>query len=281
VLRLTADALGAGTGDEVTADVLAGSNAGWLRGVDHVAVLVSDIDAAVADFSRKFGLGIASDESLAQPAVRLVHLDAGNVDIQLVQPRGPGKLADDLERSGPGLHHVCFGVSALDNALADLGEPDGSVFYGGQGRRACFLAKYPGPLSVELIEFADGRAYGTLAPATGRILAYWTDECRRDLDRTLSHFSKGAEVITPDGRFIGRQAIASLYEQSFAEYPRLSVDVTARYAGRGSQVFEYTAVLIDRQERRWLIEGMNVITLRDGLIAQLRSYEDRAREART
>lgn len=276
MLRLTAEALGLGsTDDDVTADVLGRSQAGWLQGVDHVAVLVPDIDQARTAFTGRFGLVVVSDELLDQPAVRLVHLDAGNVDVQLVQPRGPGKLADDLARSGPGLHHICFGVPALADTLAEYGEDSGSVFLGGQGRRACFLSQRPSSLYIELIEFVDGRAYGTLAAATRRILGYWTDECRRALDQMLAHFADGAEVVTPDGRFVGREAIASFYQQSFAAYPQLAVDVTARYAGRGSHVFEFTAVLTDLQGGRWQVEGMNVITLNDGLIARLRSYEDR------
>jgi methylmalonyl-CoA/ethylmalonyl-CoA epimerase len=262
---------------DVTGDVLTQLKAGWLRGVDHVAVLVPDIDDALAAFTTTFGLTFASDELLAEPAVRLVHLDAGNVDIQLVQPRGPGRLADDLQRGGPGLHHVCFGVPVLADALAELGESAGSVFVGGHGRKACFLTQRPSSTSIELIEFADGQAYGTLAAATRRILGYWNDECLRDLGRMLAHFADDAQVVTPDGRFTGRAAIASLYEQNFAAYPQLSVDVTARYTGRGSHVFEFTALLADPQGRRWQIEGMNVITLEDGLITRLRSYEDQPR----
>ena len=84
-----------------------------LLGVDHVALLVADIDRALPDFVGRLGLRVASDETLTDPAVRLVHLDTGNVDLQLVQPVGPGRLQDDLGRAGPGLHHICFGVPDL------------------------------------------------------------------------------------------------------------------------------------------------------------------------
>jgi methylmalonyl-CoA/ethylmalonyl-CoA epimerase len=245
-----------------------------LLGIDHVAVMVPDIDQALPDFTGRLGLRLVTDETLVDPAVRLVHLDAGNVDVQLVQPCGPGKLNDDLRRGGAGLHHVCFGVPALADALTMLGESSGSVFMGGQGRAGCFLSHRPSQMYVELIEFADGEAYGTLATATERMLGYWADECRRDLDQMLTHFSEHAEVVTPDGRFTGHATIAAYYRQSFAAYPQLEVDVMAHYAGRGSHSFEFTAVLTDAEGSRWVVRGVNVITLDGGRISRLRSYED-------
>lgn len=253
---------------------LAVRKAGWLHGVDHVAVLVADIDLALPGFIDDFGLRVASDESLADPPVRLVHLDAGNIDIQLVQPLGPGGLADDLRERGPGLHHICFGVPNLSHALTDLREPGIATFIGGQDRHACFLSSRPGQAHFELIEFRDGAAYGTLATATSRVLAYWVDECRRDLDRLLDHFSDNAEVITSGGRFTGRSAIAEMYRASFNAYPALEVDVIACFAGRGTHSFEYRATMTDVSGARWLVEGVSIMSLDDGLIASLRSYED-------
>jgi methylmalonyl-CoA/ethylmalonyl-CoA epimerase len=248
-----------------------------IRGVDHVAVLVPEIEPALTEFSALFGFELVADEVLADPAVRLVHLDAGNVDIQLVQPLGPGRLADDLSVRGAGLHHLCFGVPDLSDALADLHEPAGASFVGGQGRRACFLASRPSQLNIELIEFAGGAAYGTFAAAASRLLGYWADECRRDLDQTLGHFGANAEVVTPEGSFTGHEAIAGLYRRSFETYPGLAVDVVARFVGRGSHAFEFTAVLTDAEDGRWMVEGVNVITLENGLISRLRSYEDAPR----
>ena len=248
-----------------------------IRGVDHVAVLVPEIESALTEFTGLFGFAVVADEVLADPAVRLVHLDAGNVDIQLVQPIGPGRLADDLSDHGAGLHHLCFGVPALSDALADLNEPHGAIFVGGQGRRACFLSRRPSQLYIELIEFAGGAAYGTFAAAASRLLSYWADECRRDLSQTLGHFGAGAEVLTPDGSFTGREAIAGLYRRSFTTYPGLAVEVVARFVGRGSHAFEFSAVLTDAEGSRWAVEGVNVITLESGLISRLRSYEDAPR----
>ncbi|HUO90129.1 MAG TPA: nuclear transport factor 2 family protein [Rhizomicrobium sp.] len=116
-----------------------------------------------------------------------------------------------------------------------------------------------------------------LSAATARIVAYWTDECARDLDKLMTHFTSDAEVVTPDGAFRGREAVAALYKKSFDAFPRLEVDVKAVFAGDGANCFEYRAVLSDTADHQWLIEGINLMELKNGLISRLRSFEDAPR----
>src|SRR3954465_7932511 len=67
---------------------------------------------------------------------------------------------------------------------------------------------------------------GSLSEASARITAYWADECARNLDKLMTHFTGDAEVVTPDGVFHGHDAVAGLYRKSFADFPGLAVDVT-------------------------------------------------------
>src|SRR3954449_5604776 len=115
-------------------EILRPAPAATFRAVDHVAVIVPDMVEAIRVFEADLGMSVISDDSLRDPPVRLVHLDAGNVDIQLVQPLGPGRVADDLAERGPGLHHICFGVGDLAGTLASLGEETGGVFAAVKGR---------------------------------------------------------------------------------------------------------------------------------------------------
>ena len=118
---------------------------------------------------------------------------------------------------------------------------------------------------------------GAYSAATARITAYWIDECARNLDKLMTHFTADAEVITPDGIFRGHDAVASLYRKSFGDYPGLRVDVKAGFAGRGAHCFEYSAVLSDGASNHWLVEGINLMKLEHGLISSLRSFEDAPR----
>jgi hypothetical protein len=130
---------------------------------------------------------------------------------------------------------------------------------------------------LELREICSAESRGPLADATARIVAYWGDECARDLDKLMTHFTSDAEVVTPDGVYRGHAAVAALYRKSFDDFPGLSVDVKASFVGRGAHCYEYRAVLRDGADNRWLIEGVNLMKLERGLISRLRSFEDAPR----
>src|SRR5258706_10699812 len=129
-------------------------------------------------------------------------------------------------------------------------------------------------VDLDLPEVWRGDVRADFSAATARILAYWADECARDLDRLMTHFTGDAEVITPDGAHKGHAAVAALYQKSFDSYPGLAVDVTAAFPGRDGHCVEYKAVLSDTGGIHWLIKGVNVMKLEGGLIASIRSFED-------
>lgn len=256
------------------ADRASPSPPGTFRAVDHIAVMVPDMDDAIRAFEADLGLSVVSDESLTDPPVRLVHLDAGNVDIQLVQPRGPGRVADDLAEHGPGLHHICFGVSNLAGTLAAIGEDTTSVFPAVNDRPACFLSRRPQEVPIEVIEFDDSYTPGSFAAASERIRRYWLDESARDMSAMLKHFGADAVVEGPGMSLSGREGIEALYQRSFEQFPELRVEVTNQFSGRGSHAFEFVAVLTDGDGVEWEVKGINVLSLKDGQIQFMRSYED-------
>jgi methylmalonyl-CoA epimerase len=112
-----------------------------LRRLDHVAVAVRDTDTALQHFSERLGLRVASSEELEVPRVRLTYLDAGNAYIQLVEPLdGESELARWLDENGEGLHHICFGVDDVPDAIAQLsGETGPPRLASGRGRTSGFV----------------------------------------------------------------------------------------------------------------------------------------------
>jgi methylmalonyl-CoA/ethylmalonyl-CoA epimerase len=242
-------------------------------GIDHVAVLVRDIDASLPEFTKLLGSGPVSDETLIDPPVRIVHFDCGNVDLQLVQPTSEGGLSRDLERVGEGLHHVCFRVSDMEAARQRFGSAQ-AQFTGGSGRAACFLGDRPSGLYVELIERAP-HASVALNEALRVSAAYWVAESARDMTEMLTYFTEDAEVEGPDGRAVGHEQIAAMYQQSFDAYPGLTVDIVNGYAGESDHGVAFDAVLTDHAGDRWRVRGVNTVRLEGGLIRHLRSFEDR------
>ncbi|HWF74837.1 MAG TPA: VOC family protein [Solirubrobacteraceae bacterium] len=130
----------------------------WRR-LDHVAMVVTDTETALAHFSGELGMRVVETEELEIPPVRLTYLDAGAVTLQLVEPlAGNDALEEHLAEHGEGLHHVCFEVDDLEAGIRALsgGEPPALVIHG-RDRVSAFV---PGPmvhgLRLELTQVTEG-----------------------------------------------------------------------------------------------------------------------------
>lgn len=112
-----------------------------VRRLDHVAILVRSTDEALRFYQGRLGLRVQSSEEVDSPRVRLTYLDTGNAYLQLVEPLDPlSPLAVWLEEHGEGLHHICFGVSDVAEAVAAISDPGAAVALGnGRGRASSFV----------------------------------------------------------------------------------------------------------------------------------------------
>lgn len=129
------------------------SDPNGLRWLDHAAIAVADIDAALPYYEETLGLKVVHDEIADDPGVRLCYLDAGNAYIQLVEPVRPGPVQQFLDEHGEGLHHICFAVDDIPRMLAAADDGNGvQVFMGGRERLACFLSGTPTGVLIELTE---------------------------------------------------------------------------------------------------------------------------------
>jgi len=117
--------------------------------IDHVGVAVESIDSALALY-RALGLSETRREEVPGQKVVAAFLPVGESRIELLEPSGDDSpIAKFLEKRGEGLHHVCFGVDDLENALAELA---------GRGFRLIHSAPIPG---------ADGKRVAFLHPEAG------------------------------------------------------------------------------------------------------------------
>ncbi|MBI3862480.1 MAG: VOC family protein [Planctomycetia bacterium] len=117
------------------------------RSLDHVAIVVPDTEEALKVWRDRVGLTVLLSEVVNNGAIRLTHLDLGNTHLQLVQPlSAEHPLHAWLAQHGPGLHHLCFRVDDVGQALVELpplGLPAAAPapHQGTQGKRALFLDK--------------------------------------------------------------------------------------------------------------------------------------------
>jgi methylmalonyl-CoA epimerase len=93
--------------------------------IDHVAVVVRDIDEALPRYATLFGLtGPEGVQAVEAQGVRLCFLPTGPAPaarIELIQPTDPESgVGRFLESRGEGLHHVCFGTTDIAAELARL-----------------------------------------------------------------------------------------------------------------------------------------------------------------
>ncbi len=92
-----------------------------MNGLDHVAILVADLDAAVSLYRDVYGLELAAIEEVPTEKVRVAIFGRGRGRIELVAPTGPDSpMARALATRGEGLHHVCLDVPDLEKAMAAL-----------------------------------------------------------------------------------------------------------------------------------------------------------------
>jgi methylmalonyl-CoA/ethylmalonyl-CoA epimerase len=112
-----------------------------VRRLDHVAIVVRSTEEALRFYEGDLGLHVHSSEVIEAPRVRLTYLDAGNAFLQLVEPLdATSQIATWLDENGEGLHHVCFGVDDVEQAVASMSDPDSKILLGnGRGRVSSFV----------------------------------------------------------------------------------------------------------------------------------------------
>ena len=89
--------------------------------LDHVAILVADLDAAVALYRDVYGLALRELEEVPTEKVRVAIFGHGAGRIELVSPTGADSpMAKAIETRGEGLHHVCLEVPDIEKAMASL-----------------------------------------------------------------------------------------------------------------------------------------------------------------
>lgn len=85
--------------------------------IAHIGIAVTDVDAALAFYRDVLGVEARGPDEV--DGARIVHLHFGQSEVELLEPlREDSPIAKFLARRGPGIHHICYRVTDLDQALA-------------------------------------------------------------------------------------------------------------------------------------------------------------------
>lgn len=80
-----------------------------LKKIHHVGVVVPDLDNAMRFWRDLLGLHLTKTQTVADQGVKAALLQAGETEIELLEPLNPENgVGKFLARRGGGLHHVCF-----------------------------------------------------------------------------------------------------------------------------------------------------------------------------
>ncbi len=130
--------------------------------LDHVAIAVPDLDAAIRRFAEDLGLEFGGREDVAAASTATAFFAVPGTQVELIHPLdGQGPVAKYLEKKGGGLHHLCFETDDIDADVQRLRErgyrflSDGPV-PGAHGKRVIFI--HPRSADGVLIELAQPEA---------------------------------------------------------------------------------------------------------------------------
>lgn len=92
-----------------------------IKRVNHVAIVVENLDAALGFWRDALGLPLAKTEENPGESVNIGFLPVGESEIELLEPTDPESgIGKYLSKRGPGMHHICVEVDDIDAAIARL-----------------------------------------------------------------------------------------------------------------------------------------------------------------
>ena len=118
---------------------------GMLGKIEHVALAVADLEAAVKHYSEVWGLEVSHRERVEDQGVEEAMLPLGESHLQLLGATGPDTTVGKfLASRGEGLHHIAYEVDDLEGALAELRAKgvrliDEAPRRGGRGHMVAFV----------------------------------------------------------------------------------------------------------------------------------------------
>ena len=99
-----------------------------LTEIDHVAIAVNDLDAAIAWYAEVFGATVDHRETVASDGVEEALLKVADSYVQLLTPTNDDSpVAKYLAKKGEGLHHIGYRVDDCAAALEAVKASGGRV----------------------------------------------------------------------------------------------------------------------------------------------------------
>lgn len=129
--------------------------------VNHVAIAVPDLSAAVESYRSTLGASVTEPQALPEHGVTVVFVMLPNTKVELLEPLGEGSPISAFLEKNPagGMHHICYEVEDIIAARDRLRQAgarilgDGNPKIGAHGKPVLFL--HPKDFQGTLIELEE------------------------------------------------------------------------------------------------------------------------------
>jgi methylmalonyl-CoA/ethylmalonyl-CoA epimerase len=92
-----------------------------VKRIDHIAVLVEDMEASLSFWQDALGMDLSHTQDVPAEMAKVAFLPTGGSEVELVTPTtSDSGLARQLEKRGPGMHHICLEVDDIEGMLEQL-----------------------------------------------------------------------------------------------------------------------------------------------------------------
>jgi len=92
-----------------------------IKKIDHVGIVVKNIDEALKIFSNIFGFRVVKSVTEPHQEFRAVLISAGDAALELIEPiSAKGSIAKLVEQRGEVIHHLSLGDDNVEQELKSL-----------------------------------------------------------------------------------------------------------------------------------------------------------------
>lgn len=127
--------------------------------LDHVGIIVRNIDRIFSLYKLAFGCEMEKIEILGEGTLKIAFIKVGDSWIELIQPlTSEDENAKFLEEYGEGLHHIAFEVEDINGSLEEIKNNGFTVIDdiprpGANNATIAFLSNDFGGALIELVSF--------------------------------------------------------------------------------------------------------------------------------
>ncbi len=89
--------------------------------IEHIGVVVKNLDEAIRRYENVLGLKLDAIENLEKHKIRIGLFPVGESLIELIEDQDShGDYSKFIKEKGEGMHHICFQVEGIEKVLNEL-----------------------------------------------------------------------------------------------------------------------------------------------------------------